>query len=92
MKTVDTEALHNRFKATHPEPSDTHWEEWHNSEPERYKKAIKCKHFACDTISAPCLWHISFCLHPNNLNPETTGFYQHCKLVWHGKCDFNEIT
>ncbi len=61
------------------------------TELKRYEIAKECKHFAVDKKSAPCLWHKSYCLHPKTPDPLEIGRYEHCGLVWTGKCDFGVI-
>ena len=52
-----------------------------------FNKAKDCPHFALDKERTPCLWHKSFCLHPDNPDPKEVGYYKHCTLVWHGQCE-----
>lgn len=54
----------------------------------RYVEARTCEHFAKDKDPGPAIWHSCFCTHPDTPDPEITGSYEHCFLVWQGACPF----
>lgn len=55
-------------------------------ERQRYGVAKDCPHFAEDSKPTFCLWHRSFCLHPEEPDPQKKGYYSHCYLIWRGEC------
>ncbi len=60
------------------------------TEKKRFCTARDCRYFALDKRETPCLWHRSFCRHPDTPDPTVMGHYEHCGLVWRGECPFGE--
>lgn len=56
------------------------------NEEERFDLVQYCKYFFISDESAPRLWHKSYCL----INHNTEFYYEHCELMWLGKCPYKD--